>query len=313
MDAMNLATKTLVVVAAGALLAAPAAAGITGSVGQSFGTDNYRGTKATASLDIGDSLYVSPSLSTYRTDSSSGSYYDVGLRVGYDIGPLSLGVQGSVVPKHDGYKQDSFGGDVTFSLAPGGTKHGRRMAGPDSHSNQTFGYGLAGVDVGVSANHTTHTDDFLASGSSAAGLRAAGAARSTAYKLGQTDLAAFAGAKFLIAEVSAQVTKTVYDKSLDSTIRESPFLSLTGVNAVQAGFPKLSYNVSAKVSTLPLVHPYVSYTRTEFELNTGHSNSAEVGAVVGLNMLSVKASYTHYTQTGYKDNNYASVGAGLNF
>lgn len=310
---MNLATKTLVVLAAGALLAAPAAAGITGSVGQSFGTNNYRGTKAVASVDVGSSLYVSPSLSTYRTDSSSGSYYDVGLRVGYDVGPLSLGVQGSFVPKHDGYKQNSFGADATFSLAPGGTKHGRRMAGPDAGGNQTFGYGLAGVDVGVSANRTTHSDDYFASGPSGDALRAAGLARSKTFTLGQTDLAAFAGVKFLIAELSAQVTKTVYDKSLDNTIRESPFLSLAGVNAVEAGFPKLSYNVQAKVSTLPLVHPYASYTHTTFELGAGHSNAAEVGAVVGLNMLSVKASYTHYTQTGYKDNNYASVGAGLNF
>jgi hypothetical protein len=311
---MNLSSRSLALLVLGAALAAPAAAGVTGSVDQNFGSNNYRGTRADVSLDLGSHLYVEPSVSTYRDDFSSGSYYDAGLRVGYDYGPLSLGLVGGVVPKHQGYSQGSFGADATFSLSPGGTSHGRRMAGPASQGNQTFGYGLAGVDLGVSAVRVMHSDDFFAAGTSGDGLREPGALRTKAYKLNETDLSAFAGAKFLLVELSAQVSKSVYDKKLDAVgVREAPFLALTNFGGVEAGYPESSYNLKAKMSMLPLVHPYASYTHTNFELGVPSSNAAEIGGVVGLNMLSVRAYVGRYTQKGYSNRNYAAVGAGLNF
>ncbi|MDE2491163.1 MAG: hypothetical protein KGM24_09960 [Elusimicrobia bacterium] len=309
---MNL-QRFLVVAVLGSALAAPAFAGITGSVSPSFGSHNYRGVNADVSLDLGRHLYVEPMLSTYRDDFSSGPYYNAHLRVGYDFGPLSLGVVGGVVPKHQGYSQGSFGADATFSLSPAGTSRSRRMAGPSSQGNQTFGYGLAGVDIGASAVRVMHSDDYYASGTGDNSVQP-GALRAKAYKLNETDLSAFAGAKFLLIELSAQVTKSVYDKKIDvAGVRPAPVLSLTNFGGIESGYPESSYNVKAKISMLPLVHPYASYTHTNFELGVPSSNAAEIGGVVGLNMLSVRASVGRYTQKGYSNRNYVAVGAALNF
>jgi hypothetical protein len=305
---------TLVVLTVCAALTAPAAAGVTVGADQTFGTANYRGTKANASLDLTDAIYIAPSFSTYRNDQSSGSYYQGGLRVGYEIGPLSFGVQGAFVPKNNGYRQNSVGADVTLSLAPGGTKHGHRMAGPSSQSNDTFGYGLAGVDIGASANHVTHSDDFAAAGTAGDPIRAAGARRANRFTVGETDLTAFAGAKFLITEVSASLSKSVYDKTLDNNqLRESPFLPLGEFGAVEAGFPDSNYNLKVKWKTLPFVRPYVSYTHTNFKLGSAPSNATEIGGSVGLDMLNVKGAYGHYSQNGFTARNYFTLGASLNF
>ncbi|MFI5346679.1 MAG: hypothetical protein ACHQ51_09930 [Elusimicrobiota bacterium] len=307
-------STVLVVLIACAASAAPVAAGVTVGADQTFGTSNYRGTKANASLDLSDSLYITPTFSTYRTDQSSGSYYQGGLRVGYEVGPFSFGLQGAFVPKTHGYKQNSVGADVTFSLAPGGTKHGHRMAGPASQSNETFGYGLAGVDVGASANHITHSDDFAAAGTSGDAIRQQGAQRANRFTVGQTDLTAFAGAKFLLLEVSGSLSKSAYDRKLDNNqVRESPFLYMGEFTGIESGFPDSSYNLKVKMKTLPFVRPYVSFTHTNFKLGSAPSNAAEIGGVVGLDMLSVKGAYGHYGQNGFAARNYFMLGASLNF
>ncbi len=297
-----------------AAVAAPAVAGVSVGADQTFGTNNYRGTKANASIDLTDSLYVTPTFAVYRTDLSSGAYYQGGLRLGYEVGPLSFGLTGAFVPKSDGYKQNSVGADITFSLAPGGTKHGHRMAGPSSQNNETFGYGLAGIDLGVAGNHITHSDDYYATGTSGAGLRNAGAVRANRFTVGETDLSAFAGAKFLITEISASVSKSLYDKTLDNNLlRESPFMPMGEFASIQSGYPESNYNLKIKWKALPVVRPYVSYTHTNFKLGSAPSNATEVGGVVGLDMLSVKGSYGHYAQNGFTSTNYFTLGAALNF
>ncbi|MBI3553108.1 MAG: hypothetical protein HY077_11385 [Elusimicrobia bacterium] len=305
----NLLIASLLVAAA-----VPARAGISVGAAQTFGSQNYRGTKADASLDLTDDLYIAPSFSLYRSDVSSGTFYKPNLRVGYEKGPLSFGVEGGFQPKVNGYRQTSVGADATFSLAPGGTKHGHRMAGPSSESNETFGYGLAGVDVGAAFTHIQHYDDFSATGLTGAGLRRAGARRATVYTVGQNDLTAFAGAKFLITEVSGSITKSRYDKDLNGgNARVAQFLALSGFGAIEQGFPDTSYNLKMKWKTLPFVRPYVSYTHTTFKLGETPSNAVELGGNVGLDMLNVKAAWEHYTQSGYADQNYATIGASLNF
>ncbi|OGS41265.1 MAG: hypothetical protein A2506_03125 [Elusimicrobia bacterium RIFOXYD12_FULL_66_9] len=162
---------------------------------------------------------------------------------------------------------------------------------------------------------TRHSDDLAASGSTAAGRRhAAASARARKLTIAQTDLSAFAGLRFLITEISAEVTKSVYDKNLDAaSVREAQALSLSGFGATVQGFPDTSVNFKLKWKSLPLVKPYLSYTRTKFKLSAEPSDAYEVGGTVGLQMLSVKAAYQRYTQKGYADQNFFSVGAGLNF
>ena len=307
-------TKLFAVLAASAALAAPAAAAVSVGADQTFGTLNYRGTKANASIDLTDSLYVTPTFATYRTDLSSGSLYQGGVRIGYEAGPLSFGVTGAFVPKNDGYKQNSFGADLTFSLSPGHTKHGHRMAGPASQSNETYGYGLAGIDIGAAANHITHSDDFAANGTSGDAIRQQGAARPKRFVVGETDLSAFVGAKFLITEVSGSVSKSVYDKSLDNNlVRESPFMAMGEYSAIESGFPDSDYNVKVKWTMLPFVKPYVSFTHTNFKLGSAPSNATEAGINVGLDMLNVKGAYGHYSQNRFTSRDYFTLGASLNF
>lgn len=307
-------TKVVVVLAVCASFAGPASSAVSVGADQTFGTLNYRGTKANASIDLTDSIYVTPTFSTYRTDQSSGSLYQPGLRVGYEEGPLSFGVSGAFVPKADGYSQNSVGADLTFSLSPGHTRHGHRMAGPDSQGNGTFGYGLAGVDIGGSVNHITHKDDYAAQGTSGQALREQGAAFAAPFVVGETDLSAFAGAKFLFTEISGSVSKSVYDKSLDNReLRESPFMVMGEYSAIESGYPDSDYNVKMKWKTLPLVTPYVSFTHTNFKLGSAPSNATELGLSVGLDMLNVKGAYGHYSQNGFVSRDYFTLGASLNF
>lgn len=297
-----------------AAFAAPASAGVSFGLDQTLGSSNYRGTRAKATLDLSDEIYVAPSFSTYRSDTSSGSFHTFGLRGGYETGPFAVGVEAGFQPKTNGYQKTYAGGDVTFSLTPGGSKHGRKMAGPSSEGSETFGAGLAGVDVGGAVMHTRHADDLAASGLTAMGRRRTAVARTSKLTIGQTDVSIFAGLRFLITELSAEVTKSVYDKNLDAAnAREAQALSLSGFGATVQGFPDTSANVKLKWKTLPLVQPYLSYTRTKFKLGAQPSQAYEVGGTVGLKMLSVKASYQRYTQKGYADQNFFSVGAGLNF
>ena len=298
-----------------AVLAAPAAAGVSFGVDQTLGSSGYRGTRAKATLDLNDEIYVSPSFSTYRSDSSSGSFNTFGLRAGYETGPVAVGVEAGFQPKVNGYQKTYAGGDLTFSLTPGGSKSGRKMAGPSSEGSSTFGAGLAGVDFGGAIMHIRHSDDFAAAGLMGAGRRrAAVAARASRLTIGQTDLSVFAGLRFLITELSAEVTKSVYDKNLDAvSVREAQALALRGFGATTQGFPDTSANVKLKWKSVPLIKPYVSYTRTKFKLGAEPSDAYEAGGTVGLQMLSVKAAYQRYTQKGFADQNYFSVGAGLNF
>jgi hypothetical protein len=307
-------TKTFAVLAACASLAAPASAAVSVGADQTFGSVNYRGTKANASIDVTDSLYVTPTFSTYRTDVSSGSLYQPGLRVGYEEGPLSLGVTGAFVPKADGYSQNSVGADITFSLSPGHTKHGHRMAGPASTDNGTFGYGLAGIDIGGSVNHIAHKDDYSAVGTNGVALRQQGPAFASPAFVGETDFAAFAGAKFLITELSGSVSKSVYNRSLDNrNLRESPFMVMGEYSAIESGYPDSNYNVKVKWKTLPFMTPYVSFTHTNFKLGSAPSNATEAGITVGLDMLNVKGAYGHYSQNGFQSRDYFTLGASLNF
>ena len=308
---MKLTLHALIILAS---LGTSASAGVSVDVDQTLGSSNYRSTRGKVSIDLTDSLYLAPFASTYRSDTSSGSFNNFGLRAGYETGPFALGVEAGFQPKTNGYKKTFAGADATFSLTPGGSKRGRKMAGPSSEGSETFGAGLAGVDVGGAVRHTRHSDDLYASGSTSAGRRKAGMTRSSVYTVGQTDLSAFAGARFLITELSAEVTKSVYDKNLDAnTVREAQALSLSGFGAFIQGFPETSFNAKLRWKTLPLVKPYVSYAHTKFKLGAPDSDAYELGGTVGLQMLSIKASAQRYKQKGYSDQNFFMLGAGLNF
>lgn len=310
--------KTVFAAAVAVLCALPARAGVTAGADQTLGTAGYRKTKVRASVDIGEAFFLAPSFSTYRSNSSSGSYRTFGLRAGYETGPLAFGAEVAVQPKTNGYKREEIGGDVTFSLTPGGSKHGRKMAGPSSGGEETFGAGLAAVDVGAGLRFLRHSDDLQAAPSSGGGAgpgpRRPSAARGATLTFAQTDISVFGGLRFLVAEASVEVVKSAYSKNLDAlNAREGQALDLSGVESTVQGFPDTSANARLTWKSLPLVKPYVSYTHTTFKLGSAPSNAYEVGAKAGLNMITVKAGYEHYAQKGFADRNFYTLGAGLNF
>ncbi|MBI4371517.1 MAG: hypothetical protein HY552_04390 [Elusimicrobia bacterium] len=299
-----------------AVLAAPAAALVSGGVDQTFGSHGYRGTSAHASLDLGDAWYAVPSYSNAQSDAVAGVYHRYGLRVGYERGPLSLGVQGDVLPKVDGYQRASAGADLTVSLLSGGSAHQHKMAGPGAAGgNRSMGSGLTGVDAGVSGVYVRHQDDALGvAGASGSGLNRTGARRAAPFKADEGDFSVFAGARLLLAEVSAQATKSVYSKTLDGNqLRQAPYLALAGFGPAAQGYPDAAFSARVKWTLLPLIHPYASYAHTTFKLGQRPSDGYEAGVAVGLRLADVKAGWQRYVQSGFPTRDTASVGASLNF
>jgi hypothetical protein len=295
-----------------AALAASARAAVTGGVSEATGNDNYYSLAAKASLDVGN-WSVSPNYTRYRTDFTNGTYNDYGLRLGYETGPLALGVSGAVLPVVNGYSQGDVGGDLTFTLRPDGSSHGRKMAGPDSDDNApTYGAGLTAIDLGVSVNEITHRDDLMTTTSNPFGPTTA---RKTPFELGQTDLAAFGGLRFLFTELSAQVTKSEYDhRGLDGdNLRAAPYLTLVGVTGIEQGYPDLSWNARLKWKMMPIVKPYIAYTHTTYQLGESPTNAFQVGGTAGFDMLNVSAGWEHLSQVGTPSRDYITLGAGLSF
>ncbi|NNN06485.1 MAG: hypothetical protein HKL90_11340 [Elusimicrobia bacterium] len=309
-----------------AALASPARAAVSGGVSETTGNDSYQSVRANASVDIGD-WTLSPDYTRYRTSFTNGAYDDYGLRLGYENGPLALGARGSVLPKVNGYSQGTAGVDATFTLSPSGSQHTGKLAGPDTGVSggassaglaamgadgmETFSAGLGRADIGVSANEILHQDDLMTVGSNPFG---ATTGRGKTFDLGQTDLSVYGGLDFLFTELSAQVTKSAYDRTLDgNSLRAAPYLTLTGVDGIEQGYPDLSYNLRLKWSILPIVHPFITFTHTTYQLGESPSNAFEVGGAVSLQMLRVTAGYEHYQQTGLPSGDFLMLGAGLNF
>ncbi len=316
------------VVSAVAALAAPGRAGVDVGVSDMSGSDSYQSVRANASVDIGQ-WTLTPDYTRYHTAFTNGTYNDYGLRLGYNDGPLALGARGSVMPKVDGYSQGSAGVDATFTLNPGHSRQGAKLAGPDSGGSagnssaalsmmeaEGMPYidtGLGRVDIGVSANEVMHQDDLQAA-AGANPLDGATTSRGKTFDLGETDLSVYGGMEFLFTELSAQVTKSAYDRSLSGeSLRAAPFLTLAGVDGIEQGYPDLSYNLRLKWDVLPVVHPFITFTHTTYQLGESPSDAFELGGAVSLQMLRVTAGYEHFAQSGTIARDYLMLGAGLGF
>lgn len=289
----------LIVACAVAGFRPPASAGVTAGVDQTFGTGHYLGTKVNASLDLTDAVTVSPSFSMYRSDFSTSTRRTIGARIDYERGLLNWGLQGDFQPKVDGYRRSSVGGDVAYSLLPG---------------EETFGWGLAGVELGGALTRVMHTDDLPAAGPRVGGRRPSGPPRTRSFSIGQTDLAAFGSARFPVAALSAGVTKSLYDKTLDlGDARVVQALELSGFDAVVQGFPDLGFYLKLQWKTIPFVRPHVSWVRTSFKLGDPPSNGVELGGVAELGMFKARASWERYTQSGSSNLDYFTLGSSVEF
>ncbi|MBI5629519.1 MAG: hypothetical protein HY921_01405 [Elusimicrobia bacterium] len=269
---------------------------------QTTGSRNYSGTRVYA--DFGDSLHVRPSFSAYHSDSSSGTYKTISARIGYDLPFFGVGLTAGGSPTVNGYGNTFFGADAVVSLSPTGSGPIRRIKASEQGGGKARGKGVARVDLGAGLLYTAHRDD----------LQAGGARRSRAVSVGQTDLGASLGVSFLGNLASADLTKSVYDRDLRAlSLRPAQTLAPQGLAAVIQGFPNTSAHLQFEMGMLPLVSPFVSYTRTTFELGEPSLNAYALGAYAELMMVEVSASYQRYAQSGRADRNYFGLGASLRF
>lgn len=283
---------------AGLLAAAvPARADAAVGADQTFGSGGYRATALRASADVGGSLYLAPRARFYRSDASGGTYVLIGLRLGYEEGPWSLGAEGAVQPKVAGYEKSSFGADAVY----------------------TFPRERMEVDAGAAVLGIRHEDDYAAaipapaSGAGpGSGARQPGAARSEALVVLQTDVSALAELRWPLAAISAEAAKSFYDRDLEAEgARESQFLELGGVDPVAQGFPDTNVNVQVEWKGRARLRPYASWSRTTFKLGASPSNGYAVGARWRLERISLKAAYQRYVQKGWADRDYFTAGASL--
>ncbi len=261
--------------------------GITGTTG----SGGYRGTK----LDIvigNDNLAFEPSLATYTSDSLDKTFRTYELRVAKETDRYTAGAEAGMTPKTSNYSNQYAGADITFSLTPGAGGHAR-LAGPGSRTYVSGGKGVARIDVGASLKEIMHKDT---SGPSD-------------LKTNQTEYSLYAGAKILMANLSASWTGFSYGTKdlLALAINLVP-----GESFPYAALPESSVNARLDLPGYPLVTPFVAYTGTKYKNGVKNSSDYQFGAYIDLNLITANVSYQIF-DSGYAKPTYVSVGAGIKF
>ena len=275
----------------------------TGGLSQNIGNRNYQGTNAY--LDIGGDLHVRPSYSSYHSDDSGGyTLKTYGARVGYDATIWGAGVSAGATPKVNGYRNNYVGADAEVSISPTGSGPVKRITGTQQGGGEAVGKGLARIDFGVGAAHIQHTDD----------LQAGGAARGTPLGIGQNDLKGTVGVSFLDNLISVDATKSYYDHNLDKiNARPAQVQNLAGLSSTIQGYPDTSANFRLEMGMMPVVKPFVGYTRTTFKQGAPGMGAYTAGVSVELLMVEVSATYQHQVVKGFPSENLFGIGAGLRF
>lgn len=292
--------------------ASPARAYFDASFTQTFGANDYRGTRVWA--DFGDEWHLKPMFSLYRSDLSNGTYKTFSARVARDTKQWGAGFTAGGSPKTSGYSNGFLGGDVSFTFTPGGDRAVRRIPGsPEGKAPK--GKGLARVDVGAALLHTRHHDEFQAPVGTFQHRRGQ-RLRPTALTIGQTDFTLNSGVSVLGTLLSAEYTVSRYNKDLDAvSANPAAVTRIPGLISIIQGFPKTSFNAQVELGMLPIVDPYLSVTRTTFKTSgVPASTAVTIGATAGFEMLEAHGSYERYFPGGgAAAQNYVGIGAGVRF
>ncbi len=260
------------------------------------GTDGYKGQDAYAKIGTGG-FWVKPEYSSYEADGID-AYRKYSARIGFEKSLYTLSFAAGLTPEVENtllgkYENKFAGADITFSLNP--TSGGKtRMAGPNSGYGGHSASGVTQIDLGAGLNYTAHT--------------------SNSKDIGQLDASLFAGAKVLMAQISASYTASSYDKTL--TLANAGLAMnqrLTGLNSYVVGYPKSNFNLKLDLLGYPMVTPFISYNKTKFKLsNIDDLNTYGLGAYLDFNMVGATVSWQTYKAGGDR-NNFLSFSAGLKF
>ncbi len=283
------------------VLSSPAHAVFLGGVGQTFGKDEYKGTNVHAGVNLG-AFSITPEYSRYQNKNTNGGISAAQVRLGMDTRWAGLGVTAGRTFPHQRYSNFYGGADAAFTISPMGEGGVRRIGGPGRGGAPT-GKGLARVDFGGGLLHTQHREE------------ATGATAET--KLGQNDIHGFVGASFLNVLLSARLSKSTYDKNLNTTAVPSPGrTAISGHLAYGGSYPDTSLHLSGEFTAFPMVAPYATYTVTQFK-EVASTKAPEIKALgagirVGLEMLGVNASAQKISYSGY-NGTFFNLGADLRF
>jgi len=295
--------KLIVFLALAALPLCGAHAYFNGSLGAVNGAHGYSGMNGALELGTGSGLYIRPAFDTYKADGLDSTFATYMGRAGYDKAIFSLGVEGGVTPKQNGYGNIMASGDATVSLSPTGGR-GTRLAGPRAGGGGK-GEGIARVDIGAKLSYTRHEFDAVSD------------------KIGQTDGTLFAGVMILGTQISASYTKNLsYSQDITNALPEPLKVMLPGTMINTTGYINQILNARIDFTMLPLVTPFASYTATQYKTDVASgilpganlSRAYQLGVRGGLNMVNVNAAYQVFDPgEGHTSASYYSLGAGINF
>ncbi|MFA5137960.1 MAG: hypothetical protein WC728_01915 [Elusimicrobiota bacterium] len=267
---------------------------------ETLGSGRYHG--GTVFVDLGSDFHVKPSYSYYNSDTSEGTWHSISTRLGYDKGPLGLGLTAGMAPKKTGYSTKSAGMDVSFSIGLGGDK--------DS------GKGLGRVTLGAGVLRTFHKDVYEFPG----GWRRIAPlqwrylpARSGTLEATQTDASANVALSAFYNVLSVECTKSYYNRDLgNANAVTRQIVRAAGAGSTIMGFPEFNTYAKLETSVLPVVTPFVTYTHTTYRLQA-HSHNYGAGADVEVWKVVATASFEKYRTEGAADQNYYNLGATFKF
>ncbi len=261
-----------------------------GSFGATSGPGGYRGTKLDLTIGSGN-LAIEPSMATYSSNALDKTFRTYGVRGAWEADLYTLGAEAGTTPKVNNYSNNYVGADITFSLTPGsGGKS--RLTGPAAHGATRGGAGVTRLDVGASVKQTIHTQVVASSD----------------RKTSQTQASLFAGAKVLMANISASYTGYTYgDENSPTDLTQVP-----GLNFYYNAFPKASFNARVDLPAFLIVTPFVSYTGTSYKHGVKDSSAYLLGAYVDLTMITANVGWQLFDNGTTRDS-FLSIGAGLKF
>lgn len=277
-----------------AALALSASAGMyfDGGVSGTTGPDSYRGTKLDLVIGAGNFAFE-PSMATYKADNArfkNKTYRAYGVRGAVEANKYTIGGEVGTTPEVNGYSNKYIGTDLTISLTPGSGGHSR-LAGPGSRGSVRGGEGVTRIDVGASIKEIMHKNTTTTAD----------------QKTNQTQFSLFAGAKILMANLSASWTGYTY-----GTRDTAPLINpIPGQTFAYGATPKSSVNARLDLPGAPMVTPFVGYTGTKYK-DAKDSSAYLLGAYLDLSMVTANIQYQIFNN-GSATDGFLSVGAGLKF
>jgi len=222
-----------------------------------------------------------PSVSAYRSETSSGTIRSLSVRLGYasqywDVG-LTLGASPAVM----GYGNGFFGLEATrtLPLAPGRQPTADRWA-----------------ELGGGLMHTSHFQRF-----SGAFVNRRGVARTVSgtIEIGQNELYLLGSLTAQEATLGARLARSFYNRDVDQVAAfAARRVALPGLSALVQGFPSSSLQLWAGYDGWQRLKPFLSFTHTAFLLGAPASDALVLGAGFPVGQLDLTPSYELYDPGG---------------